>query len=584
MTRIHAEGDEQLVRGEAEHHLSDRLRLDLTSQQFDWHNGTFQGDDDAPLWLQLFLHLVLCFATLIIPLLLYSYDAVAKPYSLMASEPPVQAHLPLEIIRWIIFLAMAYLGFVLTNLIAIGITYAVYCYYRIRGREVTGKMQNLINHMLFLRVYVARFVASLVLLFTAFALFPLSINEQNMVFFDFGGKGRKEANVEETDQVMSGLAFADVFRKYSSGHSVQFFVNRAAASVFVLCGLVLVEKIIVQKIAATFHYRAFGKRIEDNKFGIKMTKKLRAMVLRHGSATTEADLATVVFQGVCPQNRTAITVADIALFTLAADAERYFHLIDLEATGEMSRDQYIRSINRLLHEQESLRLAVLDQNHVVRKLDKLFLVFTTILVAISWMSLFQVSTQTVLAALGGIGVILTIASMGTVKTAFESIIFVIFTHPFDVGDRVIIRNDQYIVRELGLWSSTFEGPGNRLTYIANSRLRAEMIINTRRSPFQSEVVKFSILPSTPTDAIRALEARLLSFLRQNPKDYVPKVVVGGFQITDKESMHMVVPIFHRGNFQDEELKDLRTRNFVLYLKETLTECGITLSPPIYSMH
>lgn len=561
---------------------SSQFSISLTSQQFDWREGCFYGDEEAPLWLQLFLHIVICAALLIIPIALYARGVVSGPYSIFAPEPPKQVHIPLEIIRWIFFIALAYLGFVLTNLCAVIITYVVYYFYSFRNREAPQKIQRTIDHMLFLRLYVSRFIASIVLVISSFQLFPLTKEEQEMGLFSLAPKEVKQdpqGVVKDTAEVMTGIALAQYFQAYSMSHSIQFFVNRWALSIFVICGLVLIEKIIIQKISATFFYRAFGQRIEDNRFGIKNSKKLRILVLQRHPELSGADLASTIFQGICPQHRTTVTVADIVAFLPAADAERYFSLIDIEATGEITLTQFSRSIKRLLEEQQDLRVAMLDQANVIRKLDKLFFSFAMLFTVIIWMALFQVSLQTVLAALGGIGTILMLVSTGTIKTAFESIIFVIFTHPFDVGDQVIIKNEGYTVKELGLWTSTFEGPGNRITYIANSSLRNEMIVNTRRSPFQSELVRFSILPTTPTERIRLLESKLLSFLQQNSKDYVPKMVITGFNIVNKDTMQMSVPIFHRGNFQDGELKDLRTRNFILYLKEALTDCGILLCPP-----
>jgi small-conductance mechanosensitive channel len=106
-----------------------------------------------------------------------------------------------------------------------------------------------------------------------------------------------------------------------------------------------------------------------------------------------------------------------------------------------------------------------------------------------------------------------------------------------------------------------------------------MIINNRRSPFQSERVKINVVPSTPNDKIASLEAKLCAFLQKNSKDYVPKLDLGGFSIINHDIMEISIQIFHRGNFQDEQLRTRRTRNFVLYLKDAISECGITLSPP-----
>lgn len=44
---------------------------------------------------------------------------------------------------------------------------------------------------------------------------------------------------------------------------------------------------------------------------------------------------------------------------------------------------------------------------------------------------------------------------GALKSTFDSIIFIFFMHPFDVGDTVEIEGQQYIATEISLMSTTF---------------------------------------------------------------------------------------------------------------------------------
>lgn len=568
------------------------LRFDLTSQQFDWRRGTFTTDDEVPLWLKLLLHLVICAALIIVPVTIYSRGLVATPYPLFAPEPPKVYSQGLELIRAILFLAMGYLAFVLTNILAIIMVYAVYHYYRLRGRSSTpAKARRIMDHMLFLRVYVAWFVTSIVLLAGAFILYPISSEEAALQLREIamgaavdesGGKRGGGGDLKETAQVIKDLAAAKSLREYGAGHSLQFFVNRLAAALFVLCGLILLEKIIIQKISGIFYYRSFGTRIEENTFGVKTTRRLRELILQRHPELTGADLSTIIFTGLCPTHRSAITVADMVAYLPSADADRLFQMLDPDSMRELNLVQVRRSITRLLDEQENLHLALLDQAQVIKKLDRLFLVLAIIFAMIPWMALFQVSLQTILVALAGIASFVLAASNSTVKTAFESIVFVIFTHPFDVGDKVMIRHDEYVVKELGLWTTTFMGSTNQLTYIANSKLRTEMIINTRRSPFQSELVRVNVLPSTSSEQIKTLEAKLLAFLEANPRDYVPRMSITGFAIINKDTMRIEIPLTHRGNFQDTALKTSRSSAFILYVKEALLECGISISPPSWT--
>ncbi len=57
---------------------------------------------------------------------------------------------------------------------------------------------------------------------------------------------------------------------------------------------------------------------------------------------------------------------------------------------------------------------------------------------------------------------------GSAKTAFDSLIFVFSTHPFDAGDRVVIDGYEgsYCIQEITLYTTTLRTSG-RILYIPN---------------------------------------------------------------------------------------------------------------------
>lgn len=580
MTLVHPSGRVSEEDAGDNGNIFDRVNLDLTSQRFNWRRGTFEGPGSLSLLAQIMIQLALCALAIGIPWAVYAWNFVAKPYPLLAATPPTTPHPPLELIRWALFLAIAYSAFVLVNVIAFVTVLLVHWSFKARQRDTPRQIQRIGDRLLVLRLYAARLASGLALLFVASILFPLSEQESQMDLFSMQSiKSDKKATVAETAQAVTSIAYAQNLRAYGQGHSFEFFVNRGAAAIVVIFGAIFVERIIIQHIAVTFYYRSFGKRLSDNDFGLKATRRLISAVVEGHPELEGKEPVDVLFDGLRPRGADVLRVSEFGTVLAAPEAERYFQLMDLETTGEITRAQLARSLAQLHLEGDTLRAGMHEQAQIIGKLNGIFMFFTWILIWIISIALFQVSIRAVVAALASIGAIVMFLSTGTLKTAVESILFVIFTHPFDVGDRVMVRNDFYVVKELGLWTTTFIGPGNRITYIANSKLRGEMIINTRRSPFQSENIIFNILPTTPTELISKLEGRILQFYKQNPRDYIPTVLLGGYTILNKDNMRMALQLLHRGNFQNMELKDMRTSKFILFLKDAIAECGISLSPP-----
>ena len=233
---------------------------------------------------------------------------------------------------------------------------------------------------------------------------------------------------------------------------------------------------------------------ENSKRALIETRRLSSGKI--GDASPE-NLGEFLFDAICPTGSEIISANDLHGYLPDADIEKYFEMLDPEAHGDLRRSEFSLAVRHFFEEREALSRTVTDQTRIINKVDRLLLVFFVFVWIIAAMIVFNVSATTALATIGSAGVAFTFVFSSAARTAFESIVFVIFTHPFDVGDKVLIKNEIYVVKELGLWSSTFYGPGRRITYITNSVLRSQMIVNVRRSPLQNEVITIKVHPETP---------------------------------------------------------------------------------------
>jgi small-conductance mechanosensitive channel len=59
---------------------------------------------------------------------------------------------------------------------------------------------------------------------------------------------------------------------------------------------------------------------------------------------------------------------------------------------------------------------------------------------------------------------------GSLQEVLTSIIFLFIKHPFDVGDRVVLKGDTYTVKEIRLLSTVFLDSDSGLVQAPNSQL------------------------------------------------------------------------------------------------------------------
>lgn len=563
-----------------------RSNLDISSISFNWSSGRFeQPPGSLPLAIKLFFHLGAAAMLMAGCASLLLLGLVEKKYALLDPNATnlkdgTYPYLPLELIRFGIFVGAGYLGYVLAN-------YATRCSVKMAGiacalrrKEAPLQLRRIFDAIVWLNPYICRFVGSVSLLAAAYLLYPLSEEELKENMWSLRNLNEStQVDPNKMVEAMNNLLNAGISSFITWNRSPHFIMNRLVLTLVIFLGAILLEKIILRNIAMTFYLRSFGKRIEDNTFVLKTTRTLRHLVLASREDLKDKDTATVIFEGVRSEGKHYITSSDIATLIPGITADRYFELLDVGGEMRMSQELFAHAL-RLQHQESTvLRKGLQQQAGIVNKLDRLLCLVCYVAVALASLVLFQVPVKGLLAALGGITAIILFLSTGTLKTAVESVLFVIFTHPFDVGDQVMVGGEPYSVKELGLWTTTFETPGGHTTYIANSRLRTEMIHNTRRSPYQNEWITFNVLPSVSNEKLKELEAKMQEFVRAHPKDYLPKLSLSGYVIVDQGTMKMRFQLFHRGNFQDGALKGRRTRNFYLALKEALDECGVALSNP-----
>ena len=162
-------------------------------------------------------------------------------------------------------------------------------------------------------------------------------------------------------------------------------------------------------------------------------------------------------------------------------------------------------------------------------------IVTAIVIVVIWLVLLEIASSKVLLFVSSQVVLLAFIFGNTVKTVFESIIFLFIVHPYDVGDRCVVDGVpvkklttkrsitfpyilcltyilevcfQMLVEEMNLLSTVFLKLDNEKVYYPNAVLATKPISNYFRSPDMSETVEFSIAFSTPISKIAHLKERI----------------------------------------------------------------------------
>ncbi|CEP08414.1 hypothetical protein [Parasitella parasitica] len=286
-------------------------------------------------------------------------------------------------------------------------------------------------------------------------------------------------------------------------------------------------------------------------------------------------------------NRDTIVEADLyPFFRTTKEATFAFGLFDTDGNGDISKRELRSGCIRIYRERKNLTRSMRDLSQATGKLDIILMIIFVIIWAIIVCAAFGVDVGTDLMPLWSAFVAASFVFGTSAKDAFEAIIFVFVTHPFDSGDRVFIQGENWVVhnRMHPLVSNVYCSFNSKwdgsIVYAKNSVLTTQYIINVRRSGRTGETVELQISFATPSWKIRKITDHMIEWCNKFPKLYTTNSA--STNITSFQNQNMVNLSFyfeHTQNWQDAGGRWLRHNNFMMELKEECERLEITYSLP-----
>jgi small-conductance mechanosensitive channel len=186
------------------------------------------------------------------------------------------------------------------------------------------------------------------------------------------------------------------------------------------------------------------------------------------------------------------------------------------------------------------------------------------------------------------------------RNMFESMIFLLVIHPFDVGDRVFVplgttmaslattaasmsgvdALDNLIVAEMHLLSTVFERWDGVKLYVPNYILAAKPIFNIKRSGPLLEIQRLHIDFTTPMAKVEELRRRLDEYVRREQSDYtdISRVLLDSMENCNRINLNIIFQ--HNTNWQDMDTQLARRSKLLAFLKETVEQLDMAYLPPV----
>ncbi|KAG8928018.1 hypothetical protein FRC01_006573, partial [Tulasnella sp. 417] len=268
-------------------------------------------------------------------------------------------------------------------------------------------------------------------------------------------------------------------------------------------------------------------------------------------------------------------------YATADEARDAFRVFDKDDNGDITRAEIKTAVMKVYKERRFLARSLRDVGAAVQTLDRLMLcVFLIILIFIA-LPIFGVSIGSSFSSIYTVFIAASFIFKNAASNAFDSIMFLFVTHPFDTGDRCFIENENLVVRKMGLFATTFTRVDGSQTYYFNSMLLTKFIMNARRSDKMGEVMEMQINWRTPQWKLDALEKKLNEWIDSDDKRwYKAGTSIAFSKIEFQKALCVNIGIGHNGTWQDWTLRLARKTAFhaaVQYFARQL-EITCTQSP------
>ena len=162
----------------------------------------------------------------------------------------------------------------------------------------------------------------------------------------------------------------------------------------------------------------------------------------------------------------------------------------------------------------------------------------------------------------------------TIHELVLGVIFILFKHPFDVGDRVDLYNQAevasvpVIVKRVSLLYVVFRRVDDgKDVQFPNSRLTEKRIENLSRSGLNQEQISLYIDFLTSFKDIQYLRKELENFLIQpeNSRDFKPDLGLRVMSIHDMSKLELKCSVIHKSNWSNDKLRAFRSSKLLCAL-------------------
>ena len=249
--------------------------------------------------------------------------------------------------------------------------------------------------------------------------------------------------------------------------------------------------------------------------------------------------------------------------------------------GYLTATDFSNFLVFLCQERNSLSQSLTDHRRAVHQVEKLASLLTLLITALLIPLLYGVSMLRTMTSILGLLAGFSFMFAPSAAALFNAILFLFLTHPFDIGDRVLIGRRVYFVHEIRLFCTVMKQWDGLITYYPNTALQlSDFVANIYRSKPMQEYVPFVVRSQNLVqEQLVKLDQGLTAFFKKHKEHFFEETsssttrsnpsgcsltgsthMTGNFRYlralewTDSYHLKLMVLVKYKDNFHDGPMK------------------------------
>ncbi|ADM12456.1 uncharacterized protein Eint_101310 [Encephalitozoon intestinalis ATCC 50506] len=207
-----------------------------------------------------------------------------------------------------------------------------------------------------------------------------------------------------------------------------------------------------------------------------------------------------------------------AIFPGAQDAQNAFSFFDSNHSKVISKKEFHDTTIYFYMERVNLEKAIMRAEDFIGIILGTLNVITGVVLCFVYLMIFGVPLQELFALILSGSLAFSFIASGIATDMYHNFMM-LASHPFDIGDDVIIDGADYRIYEFGLTSTSLIGENGGKVKLLNSDLRKKNLVNMTRAPEKIIVFNFDLNPDIRPEEFKRFKSIIHEFIKQKPFDY-----------------------------------------------------------------